>query len=67
MRGLNNKLEHVEGTWVEELPIILWSLRTTPCLVIGEMPFSTVYGVESVLLVDIGMETARVFAYASGR
>ncbi|GAA0173013.1 hypothetical protein LIER_26718 [Lithospermum erythrorhizon] len=30
------------GAWTEELPIVLWSLRTTPSHATGETPFSLV-------------------------
>ncbi|GAA0165369.1 hypothetical protein LIER_39963 [Lithospermum erythrorhizon] len=48
-----------KGTWVNELPIVLWSLRTTPSRVIGETPFSLVYGSEAVLPVEAGLPTYR--------
>ncbi|GAA0185104.1 hypothetical protein LIER_32392 [Lithospermum erythrorhizon] len=38
------------GSWVEELPRIVWSLRSTPNQATREAPFSLVYGTEAVLL-----------------
>jgi hypothetical protein len=39
-------LERSAGYWVEELPSILWSLRTTPNHYVGFTPFFLVYGAE---------------------
>jgi hypothetical protein len=41
-------LERSAGCWVEELPSLLWSLRTTPNRSIGFTPFFLVYGAEAV-------------------
>ena len=35
--------------WIEELSVVLWSLRTTPNRAIGQTPFSLVYGEEAVI------------------
>jgi hypothetical protein len=46
-------LERSAGCWVEELPSVLWSLRTTPNRSVGFTPFFLVYGAEAVLPTDI--------------
>ena len=46
-------LEQTSGCRVEELPTILWSIRTTPNRSIGYTPFFMVYGAEAVLPSDI--------------
>ncbi|GFS29093.1 hypothetical protein Acr_00g0005320 [Actinidia rufa] len=39
----------------EDLPSILWAYHTISRIPTGEMPYSIVYGTESVILVEIGM------------
>uniref|UniRef100_A0A2N9IVS7 Integrase catalytic domain-containing protein n=1 Tax=Fagus sylvatica TaxID=28930 RepID=A0A2N9IVS7_FAGSY len=47
--GIKKCLEKAKGRWVEELPSILWTYRTTPRSSTGETPFSLTYGVEADL------------------
>ena len=42
---LKKRLDDAKGSWVEELPHVLWVYRTTPRRSIGETPFSMTYGV----------------------
>jgi hypothetical protein len=56
-------LEKAKHAWVDELPSVLWSLRTTPNAAIQEIPFFLVHGVEAVLQVDITHEAPRIAAY----
>jgi hypothetical protein len=56
-------LEKAKHTWVDELPSILWSLRTTPNATTQETPFFLVHGAEAVLPVKITHEAPRVAAY----
>jgi hypothetical protein len=56
-------LEKAKSTWVEELPSVLWSLRTTPNAATQETPFFLVHGAEAVLPVEIMHEAPRVTAY----
>ena len=48
--------------WVVELPIVLWSLRTTPSRAIGYTPFFMVYGSEAVLPTDLDYGVPRIIA-----
>src|ERR1041385_236593 len=48
-RGLVEPLERAPGAWLDELPAVLWSLRTTPNRSTGFTPFFLVYGVEAIL------------------
>jgi hypothetical protein len=48
---------------VEELPSVLWSLRTTPNHSIGFTPFILVYQAEAVLPTDIEFDAPRVVQY----
>ena len=56
---LKKKLDNVKGRWVEELPHVLWTYRTTPQRSIGETPFSMSYGAEVVILIETGFPTLR--------
>jgi hypothetical protein len=56
-------LKKVKHTWVDELPSLLWSLRTTPNAATQETPFFLVHGAEVVLPVEITHEAPRISAY----
>jgi transposase InsO family protein len=56
-------LEKAKHAWVDELPSVLWSLRTTPNATTQETPFFLVHGAEAVLLVEITHEAPRIAAY----
>jgi hypothetical protein len=53
-------LEKAKHAWVDELPSVLWSLRTTPNAATEETPFFLVHGAEAVLLVEITHEAPRL-------
>jgi hypothetical protein len=55
--------ERSAGCWVEELPSVLWSLRTTPNRSVDFTPFFLVYGAEAVLPTDIEFDAPRVVQY----
>ena len=56
-------LERTLGCWIEELPSVLWSIRTTPNRSTGYTPFFLVYGAEAVLPTDITHDSPRVTLY----
>jgi hypothetical protein len=56
-------LEKAKHAWVDELPSVLWSLRTTPNAATQETPFSLVHGAEDVLPVEITHEAPRIVTY----
>jgi transposase InsO family protein len=56
-------LEKAKHAWVDELPSMLWSLRTTPNAATQETPFFLVHGAEAVLPVKITHEAPRIAAY----
>jgi hypothetical protein len=56
-------LERAKSAWVEELPSILWSLRTTPNASTRETPFFLVHGAEAVLPVEVTHDAPRVMDY----
>jgi hypothetical protein len=56
-------LEKAKHAWVDELPSVLWSLRTMPNAATQETPFFLVHGAEAVLPVEITHEAPRIAAY----
>jgi hypothetical protein len=56
-------LEKAKHAWVDELPSVFWSLRTTPNAATQETPFFLVHGAEVVLPVEITHEAPRIAAY----
>ena len=65
MNGLKKRLDDAKGRWVEELPHILWTYRTTPRKSTGETPFSMTYGAEAVIPLESGFPTMRSSAFTS--
>jgi hypothetical protein len=49
--------------WMKELPLVVWSLRTTPSRAMGFSPFFLVYGVEAILPTDLEYGSPRTKAY----
>lgn len=62
-KRLLRPLKKAAGAWVEELPSVLWSLRTTPNRSTQYTPFFMVYGAEAVLPSDVRFEAPRVVAF----
>jgi hypothetical protein len=56
-------LEKAKHAWVDELPSVLWSLRTTLNAATQETPFFLVHGEEAVLPVKITHEAPRITTY----
>ena len=56
-------LKKSAGCWVEELPAVLWSLRTTPNRSTGLTTFFLMYGSEAVLPSDLDYGAPRVKAF----
>jgi len=56
-------LKKFAGRWVKELPVVLWSLRTTPNRSTGLTPFFLTYGSEAVLPSDLDYGAPRVKAF----
>ena len=63
MNGLKKRLDDANGRWVEELPHVLWTYRTTPRRSIGETPFSMTYGAEVVIPLETGFPTLRTNSF----
>ena len=45
-----NRLKASGKHWIDELPSVLWSIRTTPTKPTCETPFSLVYGAEEIIV-----------------
>jgi hypothetical protein len=56
-------LEKAKHAWIDELPSVLWSLRTTPNVATQETPFFLVHCIEAVLPVKITHEAPRIAAF----
>lgn len=54
---LKKGLEEHKGICVEELPNVLWANRTSVRTPTGETPFALVYGIEAVILAEVGLPT----------
>ena len=67
LRGLKTRtfdtLQKRGRRWIEELPVVLWSLRTTPNRATRQTPFSLVYGAEAVIPTELIYGSPRVLAY----
>ena len=59
LNGIKRKLEESKGKWVEELPSVMWTHRTTVRKSTGETPFALAYGVEAVIPLEVRMPTTR--------
>lgn len=67
LRGLKTRtfgrLHKCGRNWIEELPVVLWSIRATPNRATGQTPFALVYGAEAVLPTELVYGSPRVLAY----
>src|SRR3954463_6495126 len=63
-KRLMSPLERKAGAWTEELPSVLWSLRTTPNSSTGYTSFFMVHGAEAVLPAEVCHQAPRVVAYS---
>ena len=59
VNGLKKMLDDVKGRWVEELPHVMWTYRTTPHRSTGETSFSMTYGAEVVIPLETGFPTLK--------
>ena len=63
--GLKKRLDDAKGKWVEELPHILWTYRTTARRSTEETPFSMTYGAEAVIPLETSFTTSRTSSFNS--
>ena len=59
VNGLKKKLDDTKGKWVEEVPHVLWTYRTTPRWSTEETSFSMTYGTEAIIPLETGFLTLR--------
>jgi hypothetical protein len=52
--------------WLQELPAVVWSLRTTPRRATVVTPFFLVHGAEAILPTDLQYGSPRVRDYDEG-
>ena len=60
---LKKRIDDAKGKWVEELPHVLWTYRTTPHSSTGETHFSMTYGAEAVIPLETGFPTSRTSSF----
>ena len=59
-------MKEAKGTWLEELPNVLWAYRTTARTLTGETPFKLTYGIEAVIPVKVGTTSLRREVFSEG-
>ncbi|XP_074352202.1 uncharacterized protein LOC141691376 [Apium graveolens] len=60
LQGLKKRVDELPRRWVDELPNVLWSYRTTPRSSTGISPFKMAFGLEAVSPVEICLNSPRV-------
>ena len=65
MNGLKKRLDDAKGKWVEELPHVLWTYRTTPRKSTGETLFLMTYGAEAVIPLENSLPTMKTSTFTS--
>ncbi|XP_015695597.1 uncharacterized protein LOC102715416 [Oryza brachyantha] len=58
-----DQLHPYAGRWVQELPPVLWALRTSVSHTTGQLPFFLAYGAKAVLPTEIDHEFFRIRNY----
>jgi transposase InsO family protein len=58
-----DRLDKSDRKWLQELPSVIWSLRTAPNRATGFTPFFLVYGAEDVLPTDLEYRSPKVKGY----
>ena len=59
VNGLKKRLDDAKGKWVDKLPHVLLTYRTTLRKLTGEIPISITYGTEDVIPLETGFPTLR--------
>ena len=63
---MKKRLKQSKRRWVEELPAVLWTYRTTPKHSTGLSPFHLAFGTDAVLSMEIMLPTSRTLAVEKG-
>ncbi|XP_042446280.1 uncharacterized protein LOC122031200 [Zingiber officinale] len=66
LRVLHAWLDYMGGSWVDELPSVLWALRMTPKEATDVTPFQLVYDSEAIVSVEVRIESDWVQLYDEG-
>ncbi|XP_042409915.1 uncharacterized protein LOC121999281 [Zingiber officinale] len=66
LRILRARLDHIGCSWVDDLPSMLWAIRTTQKEGTSMTPFHLVYGGKAVVPVEVMVESDRVQHYDDG-
>ena len=53
LEGLKKRLDSTKGMWVEQLPSVLWSYRTTVHMDTKETPFRLTFRQDAIIPVEI--------------
>ena len=64
LKIIKTRLEGAKGIWPDELPSVLWAYQTTARTPTGETPFRLAYGIDAVILAEIGLTSYRVDSYS---
>ena len=64
VNGIKKRLDDAKGKWVEELPHVLWTYRTTPRRSTGETPFSMTYGAEAIIPLKTDFPTLKTNSFS---
>ena len=63
LRIIKTRLEGAKRAWLEELQNVPWAYRTTTRVPTGETPFRLTFGIEAVILVEVGLTSYCVKTY----
>jgi hypothetical protein len=61
-----DRLSKSGQSWLQELPAVVWSLKTTSSRATGFTPFFLVYSAEALLPTDLEYGSPRVKGYVEG-
>ena len=64
LKIIKTRLEGVKGIWPNELLSVLWAYRTTARTPTGETSFRLAYGINAVILAEVGLTSYRVENYS---
>ena len=66
MNGLKRRLDDAKSKWVDELPHVLWTYRTTLRRSMGETSFSMTYRAKAVIPLETRFPTLRTSLFTPG-
>ena len=63
LKIIKTRLEGAKGAWPKELQNVLYAYRTITRVPTGETPFILTFGIEAVILVEVGLTSYQVKTY----